>query len=162
MTEVAGYRDSVRPADAGAVRALVEATGFFHAEEVAIAQELVDERLEKGAASGYEFLLADDGARLVGYSCYGRIPLTEGSFDLYWIAVHPDRQGSGLGRSLLVATELKIRAAGGTAVYAETSGRPQYAPTRGFYTRCGYDTAAVFADFYAPGDAKYVFVKSLG
>ena len=55
----------------------------------------------------------------------------------------------------LAATEAKIREAGGTAAYAETSGRPQYAPTRGFYTRCGYDTAAVFDDFYAPGDANF-------
>ncbi len=153
------YREEVRPADAGAVRRLVEATGFFHPEEIDIAQELVDERLAKGEASGYLFLFAEEGGELVGYSCYGIIPLTVASWDLYWIAVHPSHQGTGLGRRLLAATEAKIRAAGGTAAYAETSGRPQYAPTRAFYTRCGYDTAAVFDDFYAPGDAKYVFVK---
>ncbi len=154
-----GYREDVRSSDAQAVRRLVEATGFFHPEEVDIAQELVDERLAKGEASGYLFLFAEEDGELVGYSCYGIIPLTVASWDLYWIAVHPSRQGTGLGRRLLAATEAKIRAAGGTAAYAETSGRPQYAPTRAFYTRCGYDTAAVFADFYAPGDAKYVFVK---
>lgn len=153
------YREVVRPDDAAAVRRLVEATGFFHPEEVDIAQELVDERLAKGEASGYLFLFAEEDGELVGYSCYGIIPLTVASWDLYWIAVHPSRQGTGLGRRLLAATEAKIRAAGGTAAYAETSGRPQYEPTRAFYTRCGYDTAAVFADFYAPGDAKYVFVK---
>ncbi len=158
MSEAA-YREEVRPADALAVRRLVEATGFFHPEEIDIAQELVDERLAKGEASGYLFLFAEEGGELVGYSCYGIIPLTVASWDLYWIAVHPSRQGTGLGRRLLAATETRIREAGGTAAYAETSGRPQYEPTRAFYTRCGYDTAAVFDDFYAPGDAKYVFVK---
>ena len=49
----------------------------------------------------------------------------------------------------------------GTALYAETSGRLQYAPTRSFYRRCGYREAAVFADFYAPGDDKVVFEKHL-
>jgi GNAT superfamily N-acetyltransferase len=153
------YREDLRPADAEAVRRLVEATGFFHPEEVAIAVELVEERLAKGAASGYEFLIAEANGEWLGYSCYGIIPLTVASWDLYWIAVHPSQQGKGLGRRLLEATEAKIRAAGGTAAYAETSGRPQYAPTRTFYTRCGYATGAVFDDFYAPGDAKYVFVK---
>jgi GNAT superfamily N-acetyltransferase len=154
-----GFREEVRPADAGAVRRLVEATGFFHPEEIDIAQELVDERLAKGEASGYLFLFAEEDGELVGYSCYGIIPLTVASWDLYWIAVHPSRQGTGLGRRLLAATEARIRDAGGGAAYAETSGRPQYEPTRAFYTRCGYDTAAVFPDFYGPDDAKHVFVK---
>jgi len=97
-----------------------------------------------------------------GYSCYGLIPCSTVSWDLYWIAVDPDQQGSGLGRRILKLTEDKIAAAGGLAVYAETSGRPQYVPTRAFYDRTGYATGAVFADFYGPGDAKYVFVKRVG
>ena len=107
-------------------------------------------------------LPAEVEGRLAGYSCYGRIPCSEVSWDLYWIAVAPEQQGSGLGRRILDLTEQRIAAAGGLAVYAETSGRGQYAPTRAFYERCGYATGAVFADFYAAGDAKHVFVKRLG
>jgi len=157
----ANLRDDVRTTDVAAVRDLVAATAFFNAEEVAIAAELVQERLDRGEASGYEFLFAERDGRLVGYSCYGRIPCSAVSWDLYWIAVHPDLQGEGLGRRLLEATEERVREAGGLAVYAETSGRAQYRPTRAFYLRSGYAEGAVFADFYAPGDAKYVFVKRL-
>ncbi len=157
-----GLRNEVRPEDIAAVRALVAATGFFSEEEVGIAGELVEERLERGPASGYEFLFAEEGDRLLGYTCYGRIPCSTVSWDLYWIVVLPGRQGGGLGRHLLAVTEGRVRATGGTALYAETSGRAQYQPTRAFYTRCGYDTAAVFEDFYAAGDAKYIFVKRLG
>ena len=155
------FREEATPADVAAVRDLVAATGFFNAEEIAIAAELVDERLAKGADSGYEFVFVDGEAGLAGYSCYGRIPCSTCSWDLYWIAVAPDRQGDGLGRRLLELTEQRIAAAGGVAVYAETSGRAQYEPTRAFYVRRGYATGAVFDDFYEPGDAKYVFVKSL-
>ncbi len=155
-------RETVGAADPEALRGLVAATGFFNPEEVAIAAELVDERLAKGPDSGYEFIMAEVDGRLAGYSCYGRIPCSEVSWDLYWIAVAPEQQGSGLGRRILALTEQRIAAAGGLAVYAETSGRGQYAPTRAFYERCGYATGAVFEDFYAAGDAKYVFVKRLG
>lgn len=154
-------RDSVLPGDPAAIAALVRATGFFSEEEIGIAAELATERLEKGAASGYEFLFAEREGRLAGYSCYGRIPCSSVSWDLYWIAVDPGQQGAGLGRRLLRATEDRIRDAGGLAVYAETSGKAQYASTRGFYERSGYDTAGVFADFYAPGDAKYTYCRRL-
>ena len=139
----------------------MRATGFFSEEEIAIAAELATERLEKGAASGYEFLFADDGDRLVGYSCYGLIPCSTVSWDLYWIAVHPDQQGSGLGRRLLRETEARVREAGGLALYAETSGKAQYVSTRAFYEKSGYETAGVFEDFYAVGDAKYTYCRRL-
>jgi ribosomal protein S18 acetylase RimI-like enzyme len=154
-------REETLPADVEAVRDLIAATGFFNAEEVSIAAELVEERLLRGPESGYEFLFAEREGSLIAYSCFGRIPCTQASWDLYWIAVHPQAQGTGLGRRLLQMTEDRVSALGGGAVYAETSGRSQYAPTRAFYTSCGYATAAVFEDFYAPGDAKYVFLKKL-
>ncbi len=162
MTTPTEFRTETRPADVAAVRDLAAATAYFSPSEVAIAAELVEERLQKGPASGYEFLYADGADRLEGYACYGLIPCTLSSYDLYWIAVQPDTQGSGLGRRILEDCEHRIRAFGGTAVYAETSGKPQYVSTRKFYERCGYDTGAVFADFYGPGDDKYVFVKKLG
>lgn len=153
-------RRTVQPGDPERIRELVRSTGFFSAEEQAIAEELARETLVKGPASGYEFLFAESADGLVGYSCFGRVPCTVATWDLYWIAVAPGTQGGGLGKRLLQETENRVAAQGGTALYAETSGRDQYAPTRAFYLRCGYDCAAQFEDFYGPGDAKCVFTKS--
>jgi D-alanine-D-alanine ligase len=161
LTADLNLRTEPRPDDVAAVRELVRGTGFFSADEIAIAAELVAERLARGPESGYEFLLAERDGALVGYSCYGLIPCSTVSWDLYWIAVAAAAQGDGLGRRLLALTEERVRQAGGLALYAETSGRAQYQPTRAFYRRCGYQVAAVFEDFYATGDAKYVFVKRL-
>lgn len=155
-------RAGARSSDIELVRRLVRATGFFTQEEEEIALELVEDRLIKGEASDYEFLFAHRGGAVVGYSCYGRIPLTQSSYDLYWIVVDPAAQGSGVGRRLIAATEGAVIEAGGTALYAETSSRAQYDPTRAFYARSGYTAAAEFPDFYAPGDGKVVFVKRLG
>jgi len=155
-------RNSVERADIAAVRALVASTGFFRPDEIAVAIELVEDRLAKGEeASGYHFLFADRDAGLGGYACFGPIPCTLTSWDLYWIAVAPDAQGHGLGRRLMQAMEEAVRAAGGLAVYIETSSRPEYDPTRAFYLACGYRIEHVFADFYAPGDGKTVYCKRL-
>jgi GNAT superfamily N-acetyltransferase len=157
------FRDAPGPGDLRAVPELVAATGFFRPSEVEIARELVAECLARGPdASGYHFLLADDARGLAGYVCFGPIAGTEGSFDLYWIAVRPDRWGMGLGRALLSAAEARIAAWGGRRVWIETSTTDRYAPTRAFYAACGYRLEAVLADFYAPGDGKAFFVKVLG
>ena len=157
-------RTDVRPADEAAVMDLVRRTGFFHEPEVLIAGELVRETLEKGRAAGYDFLFADeadaDGAdRMAGYACYGEIPCTVGSYDVYWIAVDPDRQGRGLGRQLMEAVAAAVRRAGGRTLYLDTSGREQYAPTWRFYERCGFAVAARLADFYGPGDDKLIYAR---
>ena len=154
-------RYDVTSADRDAVRELCASTGFFYPEETAVAVELVDERLAKGAASGYHFVLAERNGRLVGYTNYGLIACTQSSFDLYWIVVHDSCRGQGLGRRLLAETERLIQQAGGTRVYIETSNRPLYQPTRGFYERCGYHEDAVLKDFYAPQDDKVIFVRAL-
>ena len=119
------------------------------------------ERISKGTASGYYFVFVDLNGRLAGYTCYGSIPLTASSFDLYWIVVSPDSQGKGIGRLLMLETERLIRQSGGSKIYVETSGRDQYAGTRAFYQRMGFRMESLLENFYAPGDSKVIFSKIL-
>jgi GNAT superfamily N-acetyltransferase len=156
-----GLRDEPMEGDRAAVRALTAATGFFSHDEIAVAVELVEARLAQGLASGYRFLFADGDEGLDGYVCYGPIALTRSSFDLYWIAVRPDAQRTGLGRRLMEAAESRARELGATAMYVETSSRPQYEPTRAFYRRLAYRLAAELPDFYGPGDGQAIFTKLL-
>jgi D-alanine-D-alanine ligase len=159
-------RTSVRPADSAAVRAIVASTGFFSDAEIDVAVELIDDRLAKGPKSDYHFMFADqkgaDGGPAIGYACYGEIACTVGSYDLYWIAVHNDHRGGGLGRKLMDEAERDIAQRGGRRVYVETSSRAQYEPTRAFYLKCGYHVDATLEDFYAPGDGKVILVKAMG
>ena len=154
-------RRELRSDDRAAIETMVRASGFFNDDEVAIALELVDDRLQLGERSHYRFLVAEDGGVAVGYAAWGPIPGTVASADLYWIAVHPRAQGLGLGRALLEAAETWIAEQGRTRVYIETSTRPQYLPTRGFYLRCGYHLTAELPDFYAPGDGKAIYLRVL-
>ena len=154
-------RETVVHADLETVREIVASTGFFSAAEADVAVELVHEHLQRGTASGYHFLFAERDGRTIGYSCYGPIACTVGSYDLFWIAVHDDYRRHGLGKVLLQAAEERIARAGGRRVYIETSGRAQYAPTQQFYERCGYKLEAVLADFYALGDNKLIYSRAL-
>ncbi|RPJ73358.1 MAG: GNAT family N-acetyltransferase [Desulfobacteraceae bacterium] len=147
--------------DPAAVKRLAEATGYFSAVEAAVAEELVNERLSKGPESGYHFVFAELDGKLAGYVCYGPVPLTASSYDLYWIVVSPEFQGKGLGRIMLQEAERSARQAGGTRLYADTSGRAQYGSTRAFYERVGFRREALLEDFYAPGDDKVIYSKSL-
>jgi GNAT superfamily N-acetyltransferase len=155
------FRFDVRPEDREAVRRMVASTGVFSPVEIDVAVELVDDRLDRGSESDYHFVFAEHEGHTVGYTCYGRIALTTASFDLYWIAVDKSFHGKRIGRLLLEKTEELIRQMGGGQVYIETSNRHHYAPTRGFYLRCGYQQAALLADFYAPGDDKVIYARSL-
>jgi ribosomal protein S18 acetylase RimI-like enzyme len=154
-------RFSVLPQDREAVRALVDRTGFFNRDEVGIAVELVESHLADGEASGYQFIFAELNGALAGYACYGAIPCTIASYDLYWIAVEPNFQRHGIGRVLISAIESQVSASGGERIYIDTSGRDQYRPTRAFYERRGYRCEARLADFYAPGDDRVIYVKRL-
>ena len=155
------FRYNVETEDPAKIRRLASITGFFNPEEIDVAEELPRERLSKGDASGYFFVIAEHYGRMVGYTCYGPIAGSAGSFDLYWIAVHPDFQRRGLGRLLIRETERLIRKSEGGRIYVETSEKAQYTSTRMFYESCGYKLEAILKDFYAPGDGKCIYCKAI-
>lgn len=154
-------REELQASDADRIPALVSQTGFFSGEEIGIARELVEENLRKGRASGYWFVLADAGDNLVAYACFGPVPATASSHHLYWIAVTPSWQGQGLGRMLLGRVATLARAAGGKRLYAETSTRLQYAPTRAFYEATGFQVVASLPEYFAPGEGKVIYEMNL-
>ena len=158
------FRAALEPADIALIRQLTRDCGGFSPAEVDLAAELAQERLARGlAASGYHFLFAQwgPGVPALGYACYGPIPLTRSSWDLYWIAVAKDAQSRGIGRRLLAEAERRAKAYGASQFYIDTSGRSDYASARAFYIAAGYREAAALPDFYAPGDAKVIFEKQL-
>jgi len=143
------------------VREIVVSSGFFSEAEIEVAVELVQERLNKGVESGYYFLFAEQDQKVAGYSCFGPIPCTVESYDIYWIAVQQELRRSGLGVEILKNVEERIREMGGKRIYVETSSRQQYRPTRSFYSRCGYRREATLENFYSSGDHKVIYLRVL-
>jgi D-alanine-D-alanine ligase len=147
-------------ADRGRIEEVTRAVGLFREEEIHIALEVFDEAIRIPESGSYTGLGADLEGRLAGWICWGATPCTLGTYDLYWMAVDPSVQGSGIGTALLV--EMERRLAGiARLVVVETAGRPDYGPTRAFYEARGYRPVATVPDFYAPGDDQVVFVKEV-
>lgn len=153
------FRTATLSTDPDAVEELARATNFFAGHETAVARELAQASADGDAH--YRMLYADGAAGLDGWACFGPTPCTEGAWDLYWVVVHPRAQGNGLGGALLAEAARRAAAEGGRALYAETAGKPQYAPTRAFYAAQSFRCEATLPDFYAPGDAKLVFRRAL-
>ncbi len=155
------WRTEVGDTDLDPVRLVTGSAGVFSPDEVSIAVELVQERLRLGAASGYEFLFAEQGGRVVGYTCFGEIPGTEARYDLYWLVVHPDVRRMGLGEELLRRTQSEVARHGGRRLFIDTSSAEAYRPARKLYRKCGFRQAALLPDFYRDGDGKTIFAKEL-
>jgi GNAT superfamily N-acetyltransferase len=148
--------------DKPALMALLRGLTEFKPAEVVVAEEVIDSYLADPAGSGYHTLVAEANSTFGGYICYGPTPLTEGTWDVYWIAVVAGEQRRGVGGALMAYAEAKIKGAGGRLIIIETSSQAGYQKTSRFYAKHGYQAIARLPDFYAPGDDKLILQKRLG
>jgi GNAT superfamily N-acetyltransferase len=105
------------------------------------------------------FAFVDSGLR--GFLILGPVPATMGTWHLYWIAVHPSQQGTGIGRELQSFAESFIRDHGGYWLLAETSSQPGYARARSFYLKHEYVELVRIADYYRLSDDMIIYGKRL-
>jgi ribosomal protein S18 acetylase RimI-like enzyme len=146
---------------AGLLSMLIKTRAFTSAE-IDVAMELIDIVLKDENQEDYQIdCMADDQDQAIGYICYGLAPMTQGTFDLYWIAVDPDFQEKGVGSKLLSFLEEVLKAEGGRMVLADTSTIPQYEKTRKFYLKNGFQEVARIPDYYHPGNDRITFCRRL-
>ena len=154
--------ENISPSDKPRIRKLLEDSRFFYPFEVDVVMDLMDETIRCGSKEcGYYWLKLEENGKIAGFANYGPNPCSVHSWDLYWLAVDPKEQGHGLGTSLLLKAEEKVKKMGGKILWIETSGRPLYAPTVAFYHQKGYTLSATLPEFYGPGDPKLIFSKTL-
>ncbi len=151
----------MRSSDRAAVSSILGQTPEFTRTEVGVAEELIDSYLAKGAESGYRVLVAEAAGEILGYVCFGPTPMTQSTWDIYWLAVSREKQGTGIGSALLAGCESRIRESGGRRAIIETSTTPPYERARRLYSHLGYESVCTIPDFYAPGDGKLILVKKL-
>lgn len=141
------------------LRQILVATESFTDVEVDCAMELLETVLNDPIQQDYQVIVAEYEGVVAGYVLYGPVPLTEGNFDLYWIATDPDLHGKGVGRQLMKEVERRMRVAGARLLCLETSSQGNYSRTRKFYQQAGYLEESCIRDFYRPGDDRITYVK---
>jgi GNAT superfamily N-acetyltransferase len=154
------------PADRARLTEIIAQGAGFRPEEVSCALELLDAALGRADGNTYEALVVDnpsasgqDDGTPVGYACFGHTPMTESTFDLYWLVVAADARGRGIGASLLRAVEDLLRGRGIARLRIETSSLEGKGGAARFYAKCGYQRVGTVVDFYRPGDDLLTFVK---
>ncbi|RPI16024.1 MAG: GNAT family N-acetyltransferase [Ignavibacteriae bacterium] len=137
-------------------------TQHFNAEEIQVALELIDTYLKDEQSDYIIYVHTNDITdKVEGYICYGKRPLTESTYDLYWIAVDPNTHGKGIGSRLIAFMEEDLKERGAKLVLIETSGKAAYENERKFYEKNRYKLQTVIRDFYRPGDHLVLYHKYL-
>jgi ribosomal protein S18 acetylase RimI-like enzyme len=150
--------EPAKPDDRQQILAVTSRIENFTEDEKDTVRELWDEQTLKGQdVSGYNFVVARHEGEVVGFACYGPRALTEGTYDLFWIAVDPSARRLGVGVALMRAAESEVRKRSGRLLIVETSGQEKYSPTRKFYEGVGYQKEAVIRDFYDAGDDLVIY-----
>jgi ribosomal protein S18 acetylase RimI-like enzyme len=146
--------------DRPAIYEILQQTDMFTMPEINVAMELIDIYLFNKEQKDYIIYVATNNhEEIAGYVCYGPTPATEGTFDVYWIAVAANLQNKGIGRKLLHFAEEEITKQSGNLIVIETSSQPKYLPTQQFYLKNKYVLEARIKDFYRIGDDRMIFVK---
>lgn len=140
---------------------MLTAIKTFKKEDVDVALELIDIVLTKPDQDDYHIFVFEEDNKILGYHCTGKRPITDAVYDLYWIVVHPQSAGKGIGTKLLDHCEKFVRDRNGRWILAETSSKETYEATRLFYIRNDFNEIARIDDFYSLGEALVVFGKYL-
>lgn len=147
--------------DEAALLAVAEATGLFQPHELEDLSGMLHEHLDGNSEGEDCWVVDEDSSKLIGAAYYAPEQCAEGVWNLYFIGVHPNHQGKGLGTALLRHVEQALVERGERLLLVETSGLDNFELTRLFYRRKGYEEEALIRDFYKAGDDKVVFRKAL-
>lgn len=156
------YRKETKQSDLKDFPEVLTSSGFFYDYEIEAAEDFLKYQLEDGDESGVHYFMAEDNGKLVGFICFGFDSCTQSTHLLYWMAVHNDYRGKGVGAVLLKKFEDYVKEKGGKKIVLETAGRDLYKPTREFYIKNGYREEGIVPDYYSVGDARVTYVKDIG
>lgn len=149
------------PNDTNALLTLAEATGLFESNQIEELALMLNQHFSNETDSQGVWLIDYDNEP-VGVAYVAPERMTDGTWNLYLIAIHPDHQKQGRGAVLLRYVEQMLAERGERVLLVETSGTHDFEYVRAFYRNNGYAEEARIRDFYTDGVDKIVFRKLLG
>jgi len=138
------------------LKEVIDSSGLFPSEML---DDMIAPYLKHESPGDIWLTLEQDTPLAIAYCAPER--LTEGTYNLYLIAVLKSQQGVGIGRQLLKELEDHLRQTKVRVLLVETSGNPEFELTRKFYIQNGYTLEASIRDFYKEGEDNMVFWKKL-
>lgn len=141
------FRKNLTPKDPETIRAIACSTGFFDETDAELSMDVAQSILENDDDE-HQFIFAEDDDKTVAFACFGEVPDSEASYELYWLSTLDEYRGKGIGKEIIANLLNDIRKSGGRKLFLKTCGNDKYAPTRQFYERCGFKMEAVLKEYY--------------
>jgi ribosomal protein S18 acetylase RimI-like enzyme len=148
---------SINKADLNDLKIVIETSGLFPAD---LLDGMISDYFSNSETEEI-WLTRLDNNRPIAIAYCAPERLTDGTYNLYLIAVHQDFQAQGIGGQIMAYVESYLQSKGKRILLVETSGLPEFELTRKFYDKCGYNREAVIRDFYRDGEDKVIFWKKL-
>ena len=147
----------VRKNDLAALKDVIDSSELFPSY---LLDDMIHDYLNDQASEDI-WLTATNGGIPIGVMYCAPEKLTEGTYNLYAMAIHKDYQGQGIGTEMIKYLENLLRQAGHRLLLVETSSLPVYTLTRRFYRKCTFEEEAVIRDFYREDEHKVIFWKKI-
>ncbi len=144
--------------DSEALLAIVKESGQFDENGLSHVEETLSNYLT--GESDDLWFTSDDGEP-VGVAYCAPEPVTDGTWNLLMLWTRSDRNGQGHGSALVSHVEQVLTERDARLLIVETSGLPDFKSARAFYSKCGFTQEARIKNFFAAGDDKIVYTKSL-
>lgn len=148
------------PDDVTDLIVLAEASGLFEPSQTKELVHMLEQHFN-GENENQDLWFTDDDNGAVGVAYVAPERMTEGTWNLYLIAIHPEYQRQGRGIALLHHVEQVLASRGERVLLVETSGLESFEYVRSFYRKSAYDEEARIREFYKTGDDKIIFRKAL-
>lgn len=148
------------PADESAILRVAIDSGLFPTEHAGEFAAALSTQLDPDAED-HHWLVTEPDVGIVAAAYYAPEVHTDGTYNLYFIAVREAHKAAGYGSALLQHVESALRQNGARVLLIETSSLDGFELTRRFYLKHGYTEEARIRDFYAAGEDKVVFWRKL-
>lgn len=148
--------------DSPALMKVASESGLFPPEHLEDLRTMLRGHFEAGEKAEGFWLLHEEQGECLGLAYSEPELMSTGTWNMRLVAVLPERQGRGLGRALVRATEKEVRKREGRLLLVDTSGLADFQYVRDFYENCGFEREALIKDFFEDGDDKVTFVKRVG
>ena len=142
--------------DFDALIALAQSSGLFEAEQT----DVLASMLRSPHQDDVWFTDEESGVP-IGVAYLAPEKMTDGTWNLYWIAVAPEHQRNGRGKKILEHVQNWLIEKQQRILLIETAGIAEFDYVRKFYADNGFESEARIRDFYEAGVDKVVFRKSL-
>jgi len=136
-------------------------SGIFNQSDAECVDQMFGEAISKASDDNYQFISCREGDQLVGFACFGRESLTQGTWDLFWVCVSSTARRKGAGRAMLAEVQQRATREHVRLIVIYTSSTDKYAAARRLYESIGFTRTALVPDYYADNDDLFIYTQRL-